>query len=244
MHPRFILPALTMGLASTAVAGPLLTVAASVTGFATQTNTSNGLPTDEPGRYNYMGGLTAGPSRAWFIDWDLVGDDTAAIPGATFITNGFTITNASGTARTFDIVVAFDSPVIAGPGANQLSCFANLSGTLTADRLGVTASMSSGGPGLWQGQINGVTKVTLNPTVPTTTTTTSFGPSSNTWTGLIPNGPNVQTVGYRMQFTLSGYSTVQFSGLWSGTVVPAPGAVAILLAATGLGSAGRRRSED
>lgn len=243
MRGHFVLPALTIGLASTALAGPLLTVAASVTGFATQTNTSNGLPTDDPGRYSYMGGLTAGPSRSWFIDWDLVGDDTGALPGATFITNGFTITNAAASARTFDIVVSFASPVTAGPGANQLSCFASLSGTLTSDR-GGTASMSSVAPGLWQGQINGVTKVTLDPTVPSTTSTTFFGPSSNTWTGLIPNGPNVQTVGYRMQFTLSGYSTVQFTGLWSGSVVPAPGAVAILLAAAGMGSAGRRRNDD
>jgi hypothetical protein len=49
MRGHFVLPALTIGLASTASAGPLLTVAASVTGFATQTNTSNGLPTDDPG---------------------------------------------------------------------------------------------------------------------------------------------------------------------------------------------------
>lgn len=241
MHAYSILPALTIGLTTSALAGPLLTVAASVTGFATQTNLSNGLPTDDPGRYNYVGGLTAGPSRSWFIDWDLVGDDTGALPGATFITNGFTITNAGATSRTFDIVVAFDSPVTASAGANQLSCFANLSGTLTSDR-GGTASLTSAAPSLWQGQINGVTKVSLNPVVPTTTSTTFFGPASNTWTGLIPNGPNVQTVGYRMQFTLSGYSTVQFTGLWSGTVVPAPGALAILAAATGLGMSGRRRS--
>jgi hypothetical protein len=240
MNAYSILPALTIGLASSALAGPLLTVTASVTGFAMQTNLSNGLPTDDLGRYNYVGGLTAGPSRSWFIDWDLIGDDTGALPGATFITNGFTITNNSATSQTFDITVAFASPVTASAGADQLSCFANLSGTLTSDR-GGTASLTSGAPSLWQGQINGVTKVSLTPSVPTTTSNTSFGPVSDSWTGLIPNGPNVQTVGYQMKFTLSGYSTVQFTGLWSGTVVPAPGAMAILAAASGLGMSRRRR---
>ncbi|MFM7807206.1 MAG: hypothetical protein ACKPEA_04650, partial [Planctomycetota bacterium] len=224
---------------SSALAGPLFTVVASVSGFATQTNLSNGLSTEEVGRYSYVGGLTAGPSRSWFIDWDVLGDDTTAVPAATFVTNGFTITNAGTTSRTFDITVSLATP-LTNPG--QLSCFGNLSGTLTSDN-GSLATVTALSPALWQGQVNGVTKLTLNPTVPNTMTTTVFGPVSGTWTGAVPGGPNVQTVGYQMKFTLSANSTVQFSGLWSGTAaVPAPGACTMILAAAGLGSTRRRRN--
>lgn len=138
--------------------------------------------------------------------------------------------------------MAFASPVSASPGTT-LDCFANLSGTLTSD-LGGLASATSLPPGLWQGQINGVTKVTLDPVVTSTTGTSFFGPASGNWTGSIPNGPDVQTVGYTMQFTLSGKSTVQFTGLWSGVVVPTPGATAMLAVAAGLGVCGRRRRQD
>jgi len=235
---------LSTALAGTALAGPVLTIQAGVSGYATQTVTSGGVATEEPGRYNYVGGLVSNfPITGWAIGWDLVGDDTSVVPDATFVTNGFTVTNYTSGNLTFDIVVSLATPLAAAPGT-LLDCFGNLSGTLTADSSS-TATISPVGGAMWQGQVNGFSKLSLNPGTVSTDTVTFIPMSSGDWSGIIPgDSGNLETVGYRLSFTLSGKSTAQFTGLWSGTVVPAPGAFAMLLAAFGLGGMGRRRTQD
>ena len=234
----------TTALAGTALAGPVLTIQAGVGGYATQTVTSGGVATEEPGRYSYTGGVVSNfPVTGWAIGWDLVGDDTNVVSNATFVTNGFMVTNYSSGNLTFDIVVSLATPLAAAPGT-LLDCFGNLSGTLIADSSS-TATISPVGAAMWQGQVNGFSKISLNPGTVSTDTVAFIPMSSGDWSGTIPgDSGNVENVGYRLSFTLSGRSTVQFTGLWSGTVVPAPGAFAILLAAFGMGGVGRRRTQD
>lgn len=233
---------LTTALAGTALAGPVLTIQAGVGGYATQTVSSNGVDTATPGRYSYVGGLVSGfPNFQWGIGWDLLGDDTSVFSDMAFVTNGFSVTNFTNGSLTFDILVSLASP-LALPAGHQLDFVGNLAGTLNANGAS-TASLAPVGAFLWQGQVNGAGKLDLNPGTVSTSTNTAIPPQSGTWVGSVA-GDNLQTVGYRMRFTLSGNSTVTFTGTWDGTVVPAPGAFAMLLAAFGLGGMGRRRTQD
>ena len=228
------------GITASATAGPLLTVNASVGGFAPYTTTSNGTSTATTGRYSYVGGMVnTYPNPSWAISWDLVGDDTAVFSTSTFITNGFRVQNLSGASQTFDITVALASP---GPSNLTLDCLAVLGGTLTSDAAGTTATVASlGATPMWAGQVNGVSRAgvqLLSNASYSTASTTTFNSPNGSWTGLV-TGP-LSSVGYRMQFTLGAKSTVQFSGMWDGAVVPAPGAAALMLLVGGFSSRRRR----
>ncbi len=233
---------LTTALAGSALAGPVLTIQAGVGGYATQTVSSGGVETATAGRYSYVGGLVSGfPRFDWGIGWDLLGDDTSVFDDMAFVTNGFTVTNYTNGSLTFDIVVSLASPLTL-PANHELDFVGNLAGTLTADGAS-TASLSPVGAFLWQGQVNGMGKLDLSPGSVSTNTTTLLPSQSGTWVGPV-DGDSLQTVGYRLNFTLSGKSTVTFTGTWDGSVVPAPGAFAMLVAAIGLGGIGRRRMQD
>jgi hypothetical protein len=222
--------------ASTAMAGPLLTIQANVGGYAPLTTTSTGVATTTSGSYSYIGGMVSSfPSPDWAISWDLLGEDTAVYPTTTFLTNGFRVQNLTSSAKTFDITVS-----LASPGASNLSllCTALLGGTLTSDAAGTTASLTSTGA-LWTGQVNGISRTSselMNPANVSTGATTSFGPLTSSWTGTVTGA--LTSIGYRMQFTLGAKSTAVFTGYWEGAVVPAPGALATLAVA---GIVGRRR---
>lgn len=232
--------AVAAGITASATAGPLLTINGSVGGFAPFTTTSNGSSTATAGRYSYVGGMVnTYPNPSWAISWDLVGDDTAVFTSSTFITNGFRVQNLSGASQTFDITVALASP---GPSNLTLDCLAVLGGTLTSDAAGSTATVASlGATPMWAGQVNGISRTGVqllsNASFSTAATTTITSPNGS-WTGTV-SGP-LASVGYRMQFTLGAKSTVVFSGLWDGAVVPAPSAAALLLVACGLGQRRRR----
>ena len=223
--------------ATSALAGPLLTVQASVGGFASMTTTSNGASTDTAGRFSYIGGLVNKfPNPDWAISWDLVGDDTAVFSDSTFITNGFRVQNLTNSSKTFDITVTLES---AGPANLQLLCDALFGGTLTSDVAGGTATLTSSGP-LWLGQINGISRAStgiMSGANLSTGSTFSFGPVTSDWTGTVTG--DLESVGYRLQFTLGANSTALFSGYWFGEVVPTPGAFAAFCMAATI--AGRRR---
>lgn len=222
--------------ASTALAGPLLTITGSVGGYAPITVTSNGADTATAGRFSYIGGTVSNfPSPDWAISWDLVGESTTTFPTTTFVTNGFRVQNFTGSAKTFDIVLSLATP---GPTNPTMNCTALLGGTLTSDAAGSTATLTSAGA-LWTGQINGASRASsalMNNANVSTAGTTSFGPENSTWSGTVSGA--LATVGYRLQFTLGAKSTAVFTGYWDGAIVPTPGAFALLAVA---GAFGRRR---
>ena len=99
MKLHVILASATATVASTAIAGPLLTVNASVGGYAPMTITSNGVATATNGRYSYIGGtVNTFPNPAWAISWNLLGDDSTVRTNTTFVTNGFRPVTAEGKA--------------------------------------------------------------------------------------------------------------------------------------------------
>ncbi len=244
MRHRTILASAAATLAATtAMAGPLLTVNASVGGFIPMIVLSNGASTSSTGRYSYIGGIVnAFPDPSWAISWDLVGDDTAVFPTTTFITNGFRVQNLTSSSQTYDIVVALAS---SGPSDLTLDCNALLGATLTNDAAGNTATLASlGATPMWVGQINGISRATtgLNANSSfSTTTTRTVPPAISAWSGVVDG--TLQSVGYRMQFTLTGKSTALFTGFWDGAVVPSPGAIAMIFVAGGFASARRRKTD-
>ncbi|MBM4105498.1 MAG: hypothetical protein FJ257_04275 [Phycisphaerae bacterium] len=228
----FVSPAVLAGTTS-----PQLSVAVSTVGEATQTVTStSGIP-GSPGLYTYNGSVSSATSGEWSVSWALTGADTAILPDRPSISTNFTVANTSGSTRSFQILVTFASPVQLTPGVTSIEWGSLLQGTLTSNQGGV-ASLVGLVPSMLYGMINGSGVSFNNPSVPSTTTTTTIGPSGNTYTGAIPGGPNVSTIGYMMTFSLSANSTAVFDGSWSGIVVPAPGAAALLALA---GVTGRRR---
>jgi hypothetical protein len=240
---KFVLAGIA-AIASTAlsaVAGPLLTINASVGGYAPVMISSNGAATAFDGRYSYVGGFfgtsaDSFPDAAWSIGWNLIGEDTAVFTDTTFITNGFRVQNLTGTSKTFDITVSLAAP---GPSDLHLDCKALLGGTLTSNLAGSVASLTSSGP-LWIGQINGLSRSStglMNNANESTGGTKAFGDFESAWNGTVTGA--LQSVGYRLQFTLSAHSTATFTGYWDGAVVPAPGAFATLAMAAVI--AGRRR---
>ena len=244
MKLHAILASATAAVASTALAGPLLTVNASVGGYAPVTVTSNGVATN--GRYSYIGGtVNTFPNPAWAISWNLLGDDSAVRTDTTFVTNGFRVQNLSAASQDFDIVLKLANP---GPSNLQLQCTANFGGTITSDSATTAASIASAsGVPMWIGQVNGLDRAGTGMLAGQTFTagaaaTNSFGPASGTWTGTVSGA--LTDIGYRMRFTLSPNSTALFSGAWSGTVVPAPGAFAMIAGAAGLVGTRRRRQKD
>ena len=221
--------------AATTLADPLLTITASVGGYAPSTTTSNGTATATAGTYSYIGGMMSSFPADWFISWDLVGEDSLVYPNTSFLTNGFRVQNLTSAAKTFDITVNF-----AAPGGSNLTLEgrALLGGTLNSDVAGSAATLTSSGA-LWTGQINGVSRTAsalMNNANLSAVGSTTFGPLSSTSTGLV-TGP-LTSVGYRMQFTLGAKSTAVFSGYWE--VVPGPSALAMFGVAFGLGSRRRR----
>jgi hypothetical protein len=222
--------------AATTMAGPLLTITANVGGYAPVTSTSNGTATATAGSYSYIGGVVSGFPMDWMISWDLLGEDTAVYPSSMFVTNGFRVQNLTSSAKTFDITLALAST----PSGSNLSLQGTslIGGTLTSDAFGTTASLTSSGA-LWMGQINGVSRTSsalMNNASLSTTSTTSFGPSTGTWNGVVTGA--VSSIGYRMNFTLGAKSTAVFTGYWE--VVPTPGALATLVFAGGLANRRRR----
>ena len=244
MNASTILAAATTAISASAIAGPLLTITGSVGGFSPITVSSNGAATGTIGRYSYVGGtVNTFPNPAWAISWNLVGDDSSVFTNSTFVTNGFRVQNLSGTSQDFDITLKLANP---GPSNLQLACNASLAGTITSDSAASSASVASAvATPMWVGQVNGLdragTSLFVNQSFGAApASASSFGPATGAWTGTVTGA--LTDIGYRMRFTLSGNSTVQFSGIWSGTVVPAPSAICAFVAAGALGSRRRRPS--
>lgn len=219
------------------MSSPQLSVSVGVVGESTQTVTSTSGVPGSPGFYTYNGSISSATSGAWSVGWMLTGADTNILPGSPSITTNFTVANTSGSDRIFQILVTFGSPVQLTADVTSIDWTTFLQGTLTSNQGGV-ATLVGIAPSMFDGMINGSGVVFNNPTVPSTTTTTPIGPSVNTYSGAIPGGPNVSTIGYLMTFSLSANSTASFEGSWSGVVVPAPGVMAFVGLA---GVAGRRR---
>ena len=222
--------------ASAGLASPQLSVAVAVSGDAPQSSTSTSGAQDFYGSYVYTGSITSSSGSSWFVNWNLTGSNPVTQPSNPSITTNFAVGNTGDTARTFQILVTYEAPVQVAPGMGY-AWHTTLSGVLTSSN-GNVASLVSLPPGMFEGQINGTGVVINNPPAASTTTASFFGPSVNNYAGPIPNGPNIATIGYLMTFSLSAHSTAVFYGSWSGTVVPAPGALALF----GLmGFAGRYR---
>lgn len=234
--------AASMIAAPSAFAGtvaPQLTFGFSVLGDAPQSVTSTaGVPSGS-GAYTYAGSIASStPGSSWYVNWDLLGNDTSVLPNNPSISTSFVVGNTGNTTRTFQVQVTFASPVQVTPGVTSVDWWTTLSGVLNSSHGGV-ASLVGQDPAMFQGQVNGVGVVLNNPSVQSTTASSLFGNSVNSYFGPVPNGPNVSTIGYLMTFSLSAHSTAVFNGSWAGMVVPAPGAAALLGAAGVV--AGRRR---
>ncbi len=226
--------------ASAGYVSPQLTVGVTVAGDAPQSVTStSGFQIPGSGAYVYDGSIVSPAGSSWYVNWNLTGTDTTQVPNSPSITTNFAVGNTGDTTRVFQIQVSFASPVQAPTDGGFLYWLTNLSGVLSSNQGGV-ASLTGLTPSMLQGQINGIGVSNNNPSVASTTTASFLGPSASNYYGAIPNGPNVHTIGYLMTFSLSAHSTAVFNGSWYGTLVPAPGAVA-LLGLAGLAGRGRRR---
>lgn len=213
--------------ASAGVVAPLLTVGVTVTGDASQSvSSTSGVPNGQ-GAFTYGGSIVSTAGNGWFVNWNLTGNDTSVLPNSPYISTSFAVGNTGDATRTFQILVAFASPVQVTPGVTSISWRSELSGVLSSNQ-GGAASLAGLAPSMIECQINGSGVVLNNPSVPGTNTASFFGPSVNFYDGPVPGGLNVSTIGYLMTFSLSGRSTAVFNGSWSGTVVPAPGALALL----------------
>jgi hypothetical protein len=241
-----ILASATTAISASALAGPLLTITGSVGGYAPITVASYGTATATAGRYSYVGGtVNTYPNPAWAISWNLLGDDSTVKTTTTFITNGFRVQNLSASTQDFDITLK-----LANPGASnlQLACSASLAGTLTSDAASATATLTSAPlVPMWIGQVNGLDRAGTGLLAGQTFTATSpvsstFGPSSGSWTGTVSGA--LTDIGYRMRFSLSANSTATFTGAWTGNVVPAPSAFGMIAAAFSAAGVRRRRQAN
>lgn len=213
--------------ASAGLVAPLLTAGVTVTGDAPQSVSSTSGVSNGQGAFTYGGSIVSTAGNGWFVNWNLTGNDTTVVPNSPYISTNFAVGNTGATTRTFQILVAFASPVQVMPGVTSIMWNTVLSGVLSSNQ-GGAASLVGISPAMMECQINGTGVVLNNPSVSGTNTASFFGPSTNFYDGPVPGGPNVSTIGYLMTFSLSGHSTAVFNGSWSGTVVPAPGALALL----------------
>jgi hypothetical protein len=233
--------ALSLG-ARTASAGtvsPQLAVGVTVTGDSPQSVTStSGSQVPGTDTYYYTGSIASSVGD-WFVNWSLNGSNIVSNPNGPFITTDLVVGNTSDTTRTFSILVSLETSVQAPTGGNYFFWNTLLNGSLRSNDGGV-ASLVGLTPAMLQCQINGTGVSNNNPQVASTTTTSQIGPSANYYSGPIPNGPNVNNIGYLMSFSLSAHSTAVFSGHWQSLLVPAPSAIA-LIGVAGFASSRRRK---
>jgi hypothetical protein len=175
----------------------------------------NGAPVDPNNKYTGIEGVE-------------ISGMNAALKEDPFVTNNISIINPLPFAQTYTITVTL--PITAFP---YDATIASSVGVTVTDTIGGSVSASSVTPaGIYSGQVNGVTILTLLPD-PTTVSCAGAGcsttTSDNTALPQLPAGPGVATsIGIQLKFTLSAFDQVGITSRFEIINVPEPTSLALL----------------
>jgi hypothetical protein len=149
-----------------------------------------------------------------------------------FVTNSVTIINPTPITQTYTITVTLPITIPLG-GFPYNATIASSIGVTVTNTTGASVSASSVSPdGIYSGQVNGVTVLTLLPH-PNTVTCAGSGCSTtvsdNTALPQLPSGPGTATsIGIRLRFTLSSLDQVAITSRFEIINVPEPTTAALL----------------
>jgi hypothetical protein len=152
----------------------------------------------------------------------------AALKEDPFVTNNISFINPTPVTQTYTITVTLPIAAFA-----YNATIASSVGVTVTDTIGGSVSASSVTPaGIYSGQVNGVTILTLLPD-PTSVSCVGGGcsttTSDNTALPQLPAGPGVATsIGIQLKFTLSAFDQVGITSRFEIINVPEPTSVALL----------------
>jgi hypothetical protein len=179
--------------------------------------TDDGTPVDPSNPYTEIDGLT-------------ITGMNAALKEDPFVTNNISFINNTNATQTFTVTVTLPIPAFA-----YNATIASSVGVTVTDTIGGSVTAASVTPdGIYSGQVNGVTILTLMPD-PTSVSCATAG-CSNTASanllGLNPVAPGVATtIGIQLKFTLTAFDQVGITSRFE--IVPEPTVAALI----GLGAA-------
>jgi hypothetical protein len=181
--------------------------------------TDDDLPVDPSNPYTEIPGLT-------------ITGMNAALKEDPFVTNNISFTNTTAFTQTFTITVSLPIPAFAYDATIGSSV-----GVTVTDTIGGSVSASSVFPeGIYSGQVNGVTILTLM-SDPTSVSCASLGCSStlpdNSGVPQLGAGPGAATsIGIQLKFTLSAFDQVGITSRFE--IINAPEPTSAVLIGAGL----------
>ncbi len=148
-----------------------------------------------------------------------------------FVTNNVTFLNPTGITQTFTVTITLPIPGGFGYDATIAS---SIGVTVTDSTNGTATASSTPGQGIYSGQVNGVTILTLMPHLTTVGCASGVGctgtGSDNTALGQLPAGPGTaNSIGIVLKFTLTPFDQIAITSRFEIIdAVPEPGAAALL----------------